>query len=168
MASIFPEYQKLADRWYDRWGKAMAAARVGQYPPQSFASDVADCWIDGTYAALLPLVGLGLINVTFNPAIPTFFFVVTAAKNDQTQFASVQVPANTTGVAAQDLTDVALTKKIPSGNISAVLTPNGLLVVSLQNLGTVPAAATADFYAGPVVATPSNVPVAQVQVVWPG
>ena len=65
--ALSAELAKVAERWFDRWQKAIGAARVANYPYEQFAADVTETWIDGTYAGLYPWSLLGPIKVTLQP-----------------------------------------------------------------------------------------------------
>jgi hypothetical protein len=167
MASVLVELTNIINRWYDRWGKAIAAARVGQYAPARFATDVADTWLDAGLASALPLMGLGQVDVTIKPAIPVLQFLVPPTKPDATQFVQVQPPAGTTGAAASPLSAPGGSPTIPAANVNVVLSGT-YIIVSLVNLSSVPASSTANVYSADLRATPSSTMIAQLQVVWPG
>jgi hypothetical protein len=147
MASVLVELTNIINRWYDRWGKAIAAARVGQYAPARFATDVADTWLDA--------------------GLPVLQFLVPPTKPDATQFVQVQPPAGTTGAAASPLSAPGGSPTIPAANVNVVLSGT-YIIVSLVNLSSVPASSTANVYSADLRATPSSTMIAQLQVVWPG
>jgi len=170
MSNPMVELTNLVDRWYSRWGNAIASLRVGQYPPSRFGADVADTWVDACIASTLPWIGYDQIDVTIRPALPSLQFLVPPPKADMTQFVVVQ-PAAGDLAAAVVLMDPTgpLGVAFPAGNV--VLTLAGMyLVASLINLAAIPPppAVPANVYSGAVLGQPSNTPIAQMQVVWPG
>src|SRR5262249_58551833 len=148
MSNPMVELANLMDRWYSRWGNAIASLRVGQYPPSRFGADVADTWVDACIASTLPWIGYDQIDVTPRRARPSLQFLVPPAKADMTQFAAVQPQAGDVG-AAVALLDPAGVVAFPAANVTITLAGT-YIVVSLINLAAI-ARVPANVYSGPVL-----------------
>jgi hypothetical protein len=160
------ELSTVLERCIDRWQKAIAAARVANYPYQQFAADVTEWWLDTAYAVAYPWSMLGLFTVKPAPAMPTVHFVVDAAKADQTKVIPVGYPPAVTQAVSADLHKGG--DAFPAANIAPQLSQNGYLLVTLQNMGAIGAPPPAGLYVGFVMGQPANVRIARVELEWPG
>lgn len=163
--TLSAELTGVVERWFDRWQKAIAAARVANYPYQQFAADVTETYVDGAWATILPWSLLGPIQVTLTPPFPVVRFHVDAAKQNATRVVPIQSVPGSTGAKSANLRS-AQNQVIPNTHVDATLAANGYLVVTIKNLGQV--TAPADLYVGDVLAQPTSTVIARLEVAWPG